>query len=110
MEEEVLFIKNVNLIIQKNLDNPNLKGAFIAQKMEISRMQLHRKLKEYIGEHARAYIIRTRMEHAKYLLMTTSKMIAEIALSCGYKDYRCFSKTFKKEIGCPPTVFRNNYE
>ena len=47
MEEEVLFIKNVNLIIKTNLDNPNLKGNFIAKRLGINRMQLHRKLSLY---------------------------------------------------------------
>ena len=109
MEEEVLFIKNVNLIIKTNLDNPNLKGNFIAKRLGINRMQLHRKLKEYIGQHARAYIIQIRMEHAKHLLLTTSNLIVEIALTCGYKDYRHFSKVFKKTIGCSPIDFRCNY-
>ena len=109
MEEEGLFIKNVNQIIQKNLGHPNLKGAFIAQKLCINRMQLHRKLKKSVKENARTYILNFRIAYAKRELIHTSKYIYDIAKELGFKDYTHFSKVFKKTTHFSPSEFRKQH-
>jgi AraC-like DNA-binding protein len=49
------------------------------------------------------------MDHAAYLLLSTSLPICEIARACGIPDYNYFSKLFKKEYGCSPTVYRKRH-
>ena len=109
MESDTIFIKNVRLTIQNNLSNPNLKGAFIAQQLGISRMQLHRKLKAIINQNSRELIKTLRIEHAKKQLISTDKYVYEIAEECGFTDYTYFSKVFKKVVNYSPLGFRQLY-
>ena len=106
MEEVVIFIENIQQIIKKNLSNPNLKGEFIAQKLGISRMQLHRKLKALTNKNSRDYITILRINYAKEQLRVSSKFIYQIAAECGFMDYTYFSKVFKKITGASPLDFR----
>ena len=108
MKDSSDFVHQVTVIIQENLNNPNLKGDLIAQALGMSRMHLHRKLKEEQRQHARDYIIQIRMNQAKELLLSTTLSVATIATQCGYKDYRYFSKVFKSNTGYTPTAYRNN--
>lgn len=109
MEANQIFLKNVRQIIKNNLSNPNLKGAFIAQKLGISRMQLHRKLKIVTTKNSRDYIIMFRIDYAKQQLQLTDKFIYQIAKECGFQDYPHFSKVFKKVTNYSPLDFRKRY-
>ena len=106
MEESNIFVKKVQSIIEKNLGNPDLNSAFIAQALGISRMHLHRKLTKITEEHTRNYITTIRIENAKMQLLSTSKFIYQIASDSGFRHYTYFSKVFKKQTGMSPTEFR----
>ncbi|MGB0864504.1 MAG: helix-turn-helix domain-containing protein [Saprospiraceae bacterium] len=106
MEEDEIFIKNVQEIIQHNLNNPNLKGDFIAKKLGLNRMQLYRKLKKIKNLDARTFITTIRVGQAKKMLENTSKFTYQITKECGFKHYTHFSKVFKKQIGVSPSIYR----
>lgn len=97
----------INQIIQQNLSNPDLKGEFIANELNINRMNLHRKLKKYYDMNARDYIQHVRIQTAKQRLKKSSKPVKVIAKNLGYEDISYFSKVFKKVNGCSPLEYRN---
>lgn len=102
----MIFIKKVQQIIQSNLNNPLLKGQMIADKLGISRMHLHRKLKAHTSLHARGYILSIRIAYAKGELRNSAKPVFIIAQECGFSGYTYFSKVFKEKTGYSPTAFR----
>lgn len=106
----MIFLEKVRQIIQDNLSNQNLKGELIAQELGMSRMQLHRKLKELTNQNSRDYITNLRINHAKTQLQSTTKFIYQIAKECGFNDYTHFSKVFKKTTSYSPLAFRKLYE
>ena len=55
------------------------------------------------------YLTSIRMEQAKKLLLTTSLSITEISERSGYKDYRVFTKVFKKSEGITPSQYRRDF-
>ena len=63
--------------------------------------------KDKIGVGYQAYLTNLRMEEAKSLLLTTQKPVAEVAELVGYKDYRIFTRTFKRVEKVTPTKYRN---
>ncbi len=65
--------------------------------------------KKETGENFTEYIMKIRIQNAKYLLIQTDKEIAEIASDIGYMDLKYFSKLFKKKTGLNPSEFRKIY-
>jgi len=54
------------------------------------------------------YLIKTRIERSKELLINSSNSIIDISLSVGFNNHNYFSSTFKKMTGVTPTTFRNS--
>ncbi|MFV8325920.1 substrate-binding domain-containing protein [Flavobacterium sp. ZS1P14] len=102
------FLNKINLILEKNIDDSSFSVEDLASKLNISRVQLYRKVKSVLGIGVGDYINNFRLEKAKELLMTTTMNISEIAYSCGFASPNYFSTTFKTKYGIPPKDFRNN--
>lgn len=106
MNQEQIFKSKINQVINLNLNNPNLKGDYIAQELGVNRMYLHRKLKMYYNMNARDYIQKIRIDFAKMELKNSKIPINVIAKQVGYEDISYFSKVFKKVTGIPPSGYR----
>ena len=52
-------------------------------------------------------LIQSRISHAKYLLLTTSDNLPEIAWQCGYEDEKYFMRQFRQITGMTPSAYRN---
>lgn len=102
------FLEQVHTVIQENMANSTLNGALIAQTLGISRMQLHRCLKNLTGKSANIIIQEVRIAYAKNQLKTTSKFVYEIAQATGFKHATHFTKIFKKMTNQSPTSYRKN--
>ena len=80
---------------------------------ELARMT-HRSLTSFKKEFRRIYnmpphkwFIRQRLIHARLLLISTSKSISEIGVSCSFPNTSHFIKLFKKAYGLTPASYRN---
>ena len=104
--KKVFFILEIDRIVEENIQNTSLSGAFIATQLGISRMHLHRKLIESLGLNARDYIKSKRIEQAKILLIESNQTIQNTARQTGFSSIAYFSKVFKETIGVPPSEFR----
>ncbi len=56
------------------------------------------------------YLIKKRLEIARYLLTNTRYPVAEVAKQIGYDNPLYFSSLFKKHTGMSPTEYRKNYK
>jgi len=101
------FLIKLNGIIEENLQIPNLPIPLVANKMSLSRSQLHRKVTAITGKNASKYILFYRLQLAKELLVNTDKNISEIAYEVGFSDPNYFSRKFNKEFGTRPSAIRN---
>lgn len=79
--------------------------AMCAELLNISSSYFHRIYQKAFGVSCASDIHRSKLEHAKFLLLHTSDTLQEIAGKCGY-DYSHFMRTFKKEFGMTPTEYR----
>lgn len=106
LEQE--FINKLNNIIQNNLDKSDFSVENLADELNISRVQLYRKIKAMMGINISDYIGNIRLEKAKALIENSSLSISEIAYAVGFSSPNYFSTTFKNSFGISPGAFRKS--
>ena len=92
-------------VINKNLSNQELNVEMITREVGISRVHLHRKLKELTNQSTRDLIKNVRLKHAATLLTTTHYNITEITDMVGFSSVTLFSRSFKELYGMTPTEY-----
>ena len=98
-------VKETVLIIETDI-SAELSLSTLAKRQGISAGHLSAVFKKETGKTVMEYIIEKRIEHARYLLSTTTLQIQTVALHCGIVDVQHFSKLFKKKTGKTPTEYR----
>ncbi|WP_300440389.1 substrate-binding domain-containing protein [Christiangramia sp.] len=99
---EQLFLRELNTLVDANLKNSAFTVEDLALKLEISRVQLYRKIKALLGISVNEYINSQRLRKAKILLQESDMNISQIAYDVGYSSPGYFSTSFKKEYGVSP--------
>jgi len=108
-EDAYSIVSKVKAIVNEHLSE-NISVLSIASRLYISPNYLSRLFKKKTGEGCNAYIIRKRIERAKYLLESTSLPSGKIASAVGYQDINYFSIAFKKHVGISPTKYRESIQ
>ena len=102
--EAVGFTKVIDYLHQ-NLDKPILT-AELAKMAGMSVSHFDRNFRTAFGSSPIQYLLRIRIESALRLLNESDKTITEIAHACGFHEHAHFSRSFKKQMGIPPSVYR----
>lgn len=82
----------------------------LAEALHISKRQLARVLLEHYDMNFREKLLVTRMDHAGWLLRTTSKSIGEICSIVGYNSETTFFKNFKNHYDMTPLQYRKQHQ
>ena len=94
--------------IKKNISDPNLCIAAVADYFKISERSAAAILREVSGMSFREYLLRIRMRRAEQLLCTTQNGVAEVAQECGYPAVSTFFRVFKNYFGVSPGQYRQS--
>ena len=81
----------------------------VAALVGISRRQLERLFKKYLGSVPRRYYLELRLKKARSMVLQTPNSIAEIASSCGFVSASHFSKSYKEVFGVTPSAERQHH-
>lgn len=103
------LMERIMRVINANLSNPNLTVEMITTEVGISRVHLHRKLKELTNQTTRDFIRNIRLKQAAALLASKKCTIAEVADSTGFTNPNSFSTAFKELYGVPPTTYMEQH-
>lgn len=103
---DVDFIHKVTDIIYREIKNKFFFPQGLADEMCVTVTQLNRKIKAISGLSTSSYVLITRLNKAKKLLVSSHKPIGDIAMDCGFDDFAYFSKVFKKEFGITPSQYQ----
>lgn len=96
------FLENVRNCISDNVDNEFFSVVELASAVNMSRSQLHRKLKALTGSGPNELIRNFRLERALALLQKGAGNVTEIAFMTGFSSPAYFSKCFSERYGYPP--------
>ena len=80
----------------------------LARVAGVSRFHFHRQFRKALGMTPREYIVRTRIERAKRLLVESELTVGEVAGAVGFVDQSHFSNVFRKVVSMTPRSFRNS--
>jgi len=94
------------LLMEANIEEP-LTTDEIARHVCVSRRQLERIFKQYLGRVPSQYYLELRLNKARQLLVQTSKSIIQIGLSCGFSSGPHFSSAYRNFFGATPREDRN---
>lgn len=103
MDEEL--IKKAIAVVEKNMDNIEFSADEFARDMNMSRSNLHLKLKAITGESTIDFIRKIRFNEACKLLLDGRYTIAEVSSRVGFNTPSYFATSFKKYFGCLPTEY-----
>jgi signal transduction histidine kinase/DNA-binding response OmpR family regulator/streptogramin lyase len=99
------LLARVMKAINENLTNSDLSVDLIAQEVGISRVHLHRKMKELTGQTPHDFIRNLRLKQAAHLLASGNMNVTEVVYACGFGNVPSFSTTFKKYYGMTPREY-----
>ena len=80
----------------------------LARELGLSRRQLSRVLQENYGMNFRQMLLKTRMDHAAWMLKATDMPISGIAEKLKYTSLSAFSQSFRSIHGMTPTQYRKS--
>ena len=103
------LLNRVMKVINTNLSNTDLNVEMIATEVGISRVHLHRKLKELTNQSTRDFIRNVRLKQAASLLAEKKHNVAEVAALTGFPSLAYFSTAFKDLFGVSPTAYMNQH-
>ena len=87
------------------MSNPELNLDDLEKGMDMSKMQLYRKLKNITSFSGNEFIRSIRLKESKDLLQTGEFNISEVAYKVGFNDPGYFTRAFKKQFGKSPKEF-----
>lgn len=94
-------------LIHQHSEEPYTLEDF-EDRLGISKYRLCREYCQAYGISPIKDLNRTRIEHAKKLLLTTSMQIQEISLEVGFENVSHFIRIFKKNTGMTPKQFQQS--
>lgn len=98
-----LFIQRFRNVVEERLSDSNLSVEDVASEMNLSRVQLYRKVKAITGFTPVELIRKGRLVRARHLLETTDKTVSQVAYACGFSAPSYFTKCYKEEFGELPS-------
>jgi signal transduction histidine kinase/DNA-binding response OmpR family regulator len=99
------FLNRAIELVNEYLDSEAFNVEALAEKMKMSRSQLHRKISSLTNQPVVQFIRSIRLKHAEQLLHEGKLSITEIAYATGFGSQPYFTKVFREQHGCTPTEF-----
>jgi TolB-like protein/AraC-like DNA-binding protein len=96
------FILKLDEHIDRNMENEHFGVGELAEAMNLSRMQVYRRVRKITGMNVSQYIREKRLNVALEMLRHNEYTVSEIAYKVGFGSVSYFSNCFRKRYGYPP--------
>ena len=104
------LLERIMSTINRQLNNSDLSVDMVADEVGISRVHLHRKMKELTGQTPHDFIRTLRLKQAANLLATQNMNITEVVYACGFSNAASFSTMFKNVYGLSPRDYMREHQ
>ncbi|HEU5292828.1 MAG TPA: helix-turn-helix transcriptional regulator, partial [Cyclobacteriaceae bacterium] len=104
------LLKKAIAIVENNISDSQFGVEKMALEMNMSRTNLHRRIKSITGFPPNELIRSIRLRKAARLILNKVDSVSQIALSTGFDDYSYFSKAFKKHFGVSPSNYEEHHK
>lgn len=107
------LMNKIMKVVNEHLTDSDFGVEKLAFEVGLSRVHIHRKLKELTNQSPRDFIRNIRLQQAAALLASGQKLtVSEIAYAVGYANLSHFSTSFKEMYGVSPKEYmeRKNTE
>lgn len=106
--DQILYEKIIR-IINENISDPDLNVEFLANGVGMSRVHMHRKLKELTNQSARDFIRSIRLKQAADLLTGKKLTVSEVVYALGFTNLSHFSNSFREFYGLSPREYAEKH-
>lgn len=104
-DSDKYFIERVVRIIEENLAE-DLDSAFLENALNMSKMQVYRRIKSLSNMKPAELIRHLRLQKASALLRTSDLTVSEIFYRTGFNNKTYFYREFKRVYNCSPNGYR----
>jgi AraC-like DNA-binding protein len=94
--------------MEANVEEP-LATDEIAALVGLSRRQLERLFRQYLGSVPSKYYLALRLMKARMQLRRTSKSVVQVSLACGFASAAHFSNAYRERFGVTPREDRRDW-
>jgi signal transduction histidine kinase/ligand-binding sensor domain-containing protein/DNA-binding response OmpR family regulator len=103
------LMERIMKVINKHLDNPDLSVEMLSQEVGLSRVHIHRKMKDLTHQTTRDFIKNIRLQQAATLLQQNPSLtVSDVAYKVGFQNLSHFSTSFKEKYGVSPKDYLKN--
>ncbi|GGD44340.1 hypothetical protein GCM10011514_05360 [Emticicia aquatilis] len=99
------FLNKIKEIIEENIGNTNFDVEQFAAAMNMSSVQLRRKIKSLTNYTVVEFVRNYRLQKAAEMLTQKTGNVSEIAYRVGFESLPYFSKTFQEFYGVSPSEY-----
>lgn len=89
--------------------NENISLAQLAQHCCVSTFHFSRIFKAIFDSAPHQFLAEVRLNHAKFLLGTTDKPVADIAFNCGFNSAEHFAAAYRQRYQLSPSAHRRQF-
>ncbi|QIE58884.1 response regulator [Rasiella rasia] len=102
------FVQKVQAILDVHLTDSEFSIEEFSKLLNMSRMQMHRKIKALTGLTASEFVRSQRLLLATSLLKGSDVNVSEVCYQVGFNNHSYFTKCFKDAFGCLPSEYVQN--
>jgi len=102
------FLDRLTSAVEANLGDENFGVKQLADKMQMNRSSVHRKLKLVTKKSVSEFIRELRLQKAKELLEQGTVNVSEVSYQVGFNSPSYFGRCFHDHFGYPPGEAKNH--
>ncbi len=100
------LVARAQQLVESNLGDPLFNIAVLADRLNMTRITLSRKIKAVTGQTPLEFIRDIKMRHACRMLENPAMTVSEVVAALGYNDHDHFTSLFKKTFGMTPSEYQ----